>query len=141
MKWSRAWYLVALAGLASSSMLTMAATPSAADFLPIAAGGADNVEKPSDIKSDASQHRVEAASGQDAANAAVDLAKQDIASSSGKTAGACFMSFPSGCGVLASGHATYKIVPNANSLDLPSDVPLCGPSCLPKRKWRHSSVA
>jgi hypothetical protein len=89
-----------------------AAAPTAADFLPIEAGGAAEVEKPAAVKVDEENDRVEAASGQDAANAATAETTKSLASSPASSA-ACFMSFPSGCGVLATGKATYRVVPNA----------------------------
>lgn len=92
--------------------LSVAAPPSAADFLPVEAGGSSEVASPAAVKTDQATDRVEAASGQDAANAAVEQAAKELAGSPA-TSAACFMSFPSGCGVLATGKATYAIVPNA----------------------------
>jgi len=87
------------------------AAPSAADFLPIDAGGSGNVADPAAVKVDPAKDRVQAASGQDAANAGVEHTTKELASTPA-TSAACFMSFPSGCGVLATGRATYKVVQN-----------------------------
>lgn len=93
-------------------LFALAAPPSAADFLPVEAGGSSEVASSAAVKIDETKDRVEAASGQDAANAAVEQTAKELTGSPA-TSAACFMSFPSGCGVLATGKATYAIVPNA----------------------------
>lgn len=90
----------------------LAAPPSVADFLPIEAGGSPEIKNPSAVAVDSGEDRVQAASSQDAANAAVGESRKELSGSTANSA-ASFMSFPSGCGVLATGRATYKIVPNA----------------------------
>jgi hypothetical protein len=89
----------------------LAAPPTAADFLPIAAGGSAEVEQPSAVQVHETADRVEAASAQDAANAASDQTIRELTGSPANSA-ACFMTFPSGCGVFSTGKATYAIVAN-----------------------------
>lgn len=102
--------LVCFAGITAQPLV--AAPPSAADFLPIEAGGSSDVANPAAVEVDSAKDRIEASSGQDAANAAVEQTAKEL-SGSQATSAACFMSYPSGCGVLATGKATYAIVPNA----------------------------
>lgn len=99
-----------IAGLAA--LTAVAVPPSAADFLPIAAGGSGEIANAAAVEINAATDRVKADSGQDAANAATELMVTELAGSTAQSS-ACFMSFPSGCGVIATGKATYKIVPNA----------------------------
>lgn len=99
-----------VAGLVA--LTAVAAPPSASDFLPLAAGGSGEIANTAAVEANAATDRVKAGSGQDAANAASELTVKELAGSPAQSS-ACFMSFPSGCGVLATGKATYKIVPNA----------------------------
>ena len=98
------------AGLTAGTAL--AVPPSASDFLPIAAGGSGELDNADAVETNAATDRVKAASGQDAANAATELTVTELAGSPAQSS-ACFMWFPSGCGVLATGKATYKVVQNA----------------------------
>ena len=88
---------------------------SGSDFLPPVQGGDEQIEKPEQVK--IKNDVVEAATAQDAMNAAVqqnqkDLAADPEAASETPEIGAKFLKFGSGVGILATGMATYSHVPN-----------------------------
>jgi len=88
---------------------------SGSDFLPPVQGGDEQIEKPEQVK--IKNDVVEAASAQDAMNAAVqqnrkDLAADPEAASETPEIGVKLLKFGSGRGILATGMATYSHVPN-----------------------------
>lgn len=103
------WILLSISLLASKSQ-TLAAAPTADEFLPVQKGGPAKVESPADVAVDQATNTVSAKSGQDAVNAARDLTQEQARGSSGR--GACHVDFPSGPGVVATGKANYPAVRN-----------------------------
>lgn len=88
---------------------------SGSDFLPPVQGGDEQIEKPKQVK--IKKDVVEAASAQDAMNAAVRQNRKDLgadpkAATESPEIGAKWLKFGSGVGVLATGMATYSHVPN-----------------------------
>lgn len=86
------------------------APPTAADFLPVTAGGSTKIAEPQNVtvaKSD-----VTAASAQDAINAAVQANTKDLGKGDTVEVGAKMIHFPSGVGFVASGLAAYRTMEN-----------------------------
>jgi len=95
-----------LAALTTPLFAQVNGAPSAADFIPVVNGGSDEVAEPDQVKVDEEAKVVEAATLQDAANAAVDELSE----------GATLIKAGSGWGVISTGVATYRAdMPNPNA--------------------------
>ena len=86
------------------------------DFLAPVEGGETKIQQPTKVKVDVKADTVEAATAQDAVNAAVEQNKKEIKEQGANDAkpevGTTLINFPSGLGVVATGVATYQVVDN-----------------------------
>ena len=93
-----------------------AADVSVDDFVSALEGGDTTVEQPAKVKVNAAESVVEAATAQDAVNAAVDLNKKDVSKEGPDEKkpqhGVTMVRFPSGLGFVATGASTYRVVDN-----------------------------
>ena len=109
--------LLALALLVmSTSSFAYAQDISVDDFLPVVEGGKASVEQPSEVKENTEENSVEAATAQDAVNAAVEINKKEIekegADGEKPIYGVTKIVFPSGLGYVATGASSYRVVDN-----------------------------
>lgn len=102
--------VIASCSVLASESQTLAAAPTADDFLPVQKGGKAEVESPAAVAVDGQTNTVTAKTGQDAVNAARDVTQDKAKGSSGR--GACHVDFPSGPGAVATGKANYSLVKN-----------------------------
>lgn len=86
------------------------------DFLPAVEGGETNIEQPSKVQVNEDEDTVEAATAQDAVNAAVQLNKKEVEEEgpdeSKPQHGVTQVVFPSGLGYVATGAASYQVLEN-----------------------------
>lgn len=108
--------VVVLAVGVFSPGLVLAEDISVDDFLPAVEGGETKVQQPAKVKLDEKADTVEAATAQDAVNAAVEQNKKEIKKEGANTenpqVGTTLINFPSGLGVVATGAASYRVVDN-----------------------------
>jgi hypothetical protein len=99
-----------------TSTVGLAQEISVDDFLPAVEGGKTSLELPSKVKIKADEDTVEAATAQDAVNAAVQLNKTEVAKEGPDETkpqhGVKMVVFPSGLGYVATGAASYRVVEN-----------------------------
>lgn len=96
--------------------LVVAEEISVDDFLPAIEGGTTSLEQPDEVQVNAEEDVVEAATAQDAVNAAVQLNKNEVEKEgpdeTKPTYGVTKVIFPSGFGYVATGAASYRVVEN-----------------------------
>lgn len=90
--------------------IASAQVPTADDFLPVVQGGPRDVKQPQEVA--VKGKVVNAATAQDAINAAVHENVQDLKNGDTPEVGAKMVKYPSGLGFVASGIATYRTVEN-----------------------------
>jgi hypothetical protein len=92
--------------------VAVAQPPSVAELIPLTQKGSPDVAAPGQVKSNAAEKSVSAATAQDGANAALSEVKKEFSDNPDLNAGARVFEFPSGSGFLSTGVATYPITAN-----------------------------
>jgi len=90
----------------------VAQPPSVGELIPLTQKGSSDVAAPGQVKSNAAEKSVSAATAQDGANAALGEVKKELSDNPALNAGARVFEFPSGSGFLSTGVATYPITAN-----------------------------
>lgn len=102
--------LLLLAAFTAPLFAQVGGAPSAADFIPVVNGGPEEVAKPDKVKVDETNKVVEAATIQDAANAAAEMSEEELSEST------MLIKAGSGWGVISTGVAFYSgDMPNPNA--------------------------
>ena len=102
---------VVFSGLLAAGV-AVAQPPSVAELIPLTQKGSPEVGAPGQVKSNAAEKSVSAATAQDGANAALGEVKKELSDNPALNSGARVFEFPSGSGFLSTGVATYPITAN-----------------------------